>query len=132
MYICRRTIDRIMETDKLFFEEKGAELLKNIGMTKAEFARRMGIHKQNVNLLFKTKNIMVLRKAAEVLGVSFELLVSHTKPMDYEGCTFFEDCAKKGARSNEVTDKNKAKKLLEAINEADLTKEERKWLRENI
>ena len=122
----------MMETDKLFFEEKGAELLENIGMTKAEFARRMGIHKQNVNLLFKTKNIVVLRKAAEVLGVSFELLVSHTKPMDYESCTFFEDYAKKGARSNEVTDKNKAKKLLEAINEADLTKEERKWLRENI
>ncbi|MBR5074841.1 MAG: helix-turn-helix transcriptional regulator [Bacteroidales bacterium] len=114
-----------METDKLFFEEKGAELLKNIGMTKAEFARRMCIHKQNVNLLFKTKNIMVLRKAAEVLGVSFELLVSHTQPMDYESCTFFEDYAKKG-------DLNKAKELLEAINEANLTKEERDWLRKNI
>ena len=114
-----------METDKLFFEEKGAELLENIGMTKAEFARRMGIHKQNVNLLFKTKNIMVLRKAAEVLGVSFELLVSHTKPMDYNNCTFFEDYVKRGA-------KNKAKELLEAINEAELTKEERDWLRKNI
>ena len=121
-----------METDKLFFEEKGAELLENIGMTKAEFARRMGIHKQNVNLLFKTKNIVVLRKAAEVLGVSFELLVSHTQPMDYNSCTFFEDYAKKGTRNNAAADKNKAKKLLEAIKEAELTKEEREWLRKNI
>lgn len=114
-----------METDKLFFEEKGSELLKNIGMTKAEFARRMGIHKQNVNLLFKTKNIVVLRKAAEVLGVSFELLVSRATPLDYNSSSFFEDYAKKG-------DKRKAKELLEAINEADLTKEERDWLRKNI
>ena len=45
--------------------------------------------------------------------------------MDYESCTFFEDYAKKG-------DLNKAKELLEAINEANLTKEERDWLRKNI
>lgn len=52
----------------MYFEEKGAELLKTLCMSKAEFARRMGIRKQNVNVLFKTKNIETIRKAANVLG----------------------------------------------------------------
>ncbi len=41
----------------VYFEEKGAELLKIIGLSKTEFAKRMGIKKQNVNALFRTKNI---------------------------------------------------------------------------
>lgn len=35
--------------DKLYFEEHGEQLLKRKGISKAEFARRLGIHKQNVN-----------------------------------------------------------------------------------
>lgn len=64
---------------KLYFEEKGEELLKEIGLTKSEFARRMGICKQNVNSVFTTKNVLVLRKASQVLGVSFELLISYSE-----------------------------------------------------
>lgn len=66
----------------MYFEEKGAELLKALCMSKAEFARRMGIRKQNVNILFKTKNIETIRKAANVLGVRFEMLVGYTSEQE--------------------------------------------------
>lgn len=63
---------------KIFFEEKGAALLEKLGMSKAEFARRMGIQRQNVNTLFSTKNLETIYKAAMVLGVPFELLIGYT------------------------------------------------------
>ena len=52
----------------IYFEEKGIELLGKLGMSKAEFARRMGIQRQNVNVLFKTNNLEIIARAAEVLG----------------------------------------------------------------
>ena len=71
-----------MSTDRLYFEENGEELLKRNGLTKSEFARRMGIKKQNVNILFKTKNVITLRKVSETLGVPFDLLVSYANEPD--------------------------------------------------
>jgi plasmid maintenance system antidote protein VapI len=44
----------------IYFEEKGIELLGKLGMSKAEFARRMGIQRQNVNVLFKTNNLEII------------------------------------------------------------------------
>lgn len=58
-----------------YFEEKGAELLEELGITKSEFARRMGIKRQNVNVLFKTNNVEIIARAAGVLGVPLALLV---------------------------------------------------------
>ena len=52
-----------------YFEEKGIELLCELGMTKAEFARRMGIQRQNVNALFMTNNFEIIARAADALGV---------------------------------------------------------------
>ena len=52
----------------IYFEEKGIELIGKLGMSKAEFARRMGIQRQNVNVLFKTNNLEIIARAAEVLG----------------------------------------------------------------
>ena len=68
--------------DPIYFEAKGEALLERIGMSKSEFARRMGIRKQNVKALFKSKNLGTIRKAAEVLGVPFELLVGYTEEPD--------------------------------------------------
>lgn len=69
---------------KIYFEENGANLLKSIGMSKVEFARRMGIRKQNVNALFKTKNLNTIARAASVMGVPFELLIGYTTEPDIE------------------------------------------------
>lgn len=54
-------------------------MLERIGMTKSEFARQMGIRKQNVKALFRTKNIETINKAATVLGVPFEMLVGYVE-----------------------------------------------------
>ena len=66
----------------IYFEEKGAELLQRVGMTKAEFARRMGIQRQNVNVVFKTNNIEIIERAAGVFDVPLALLVSYVEEPD--------------------------------------------------
>ena len=61
----------------IYFEEKGIELLGKLGVTKSEFARRMGIPRQNVNALFRTNNLEMIARAAEVLEVPLGLLVGY-------------------------------------------------------
>ena len=74
----------------IYFEEKGAELLDKIGMTKAEFARRMGIQRQNVNVLFRTNNLEIIARAAEVLDVPLALLVGYVEEPDINEMPFPE------------------------------------------
>ena len=66
----------------IYFEEKGLALLKERGMTKAEFARRMGILRQNVNVLFKTNNLEIIARASKVLDVPLALLVGYVEEPD--------------------------------------------------
>ncbi len=69
---------------KLYFEAHGDDILRSKGISKTEFAELMGIKKQNVNTLFQTKNILTLRKAAKVLDVPFDLLISYADEPDIE------------------------------------------------
>ena len=66
----------------IYFEEKGMALLEQLGMTKSEFARRMGIQRQNVNVLFKTNNLEIIARAAGVLDVPLGLLVGYVDEPD--------------------------------------------------
>ena len=66
----------------IYFEERGLMLLDRLGMTKSEFARRMGIQRQNVNVLFKTNNLEIISRAARVLEVPLQLLVSYVDEPD--------------------------------------------------
>lgn len=75
----------------IYFEEKGAELLDKVGMTKAEFARRMGIQRQNVNVLFRTNNLEIIARAAEVLDVPLALLVGYVEEPDQEEYQLIDD-----------------------------------------
>lgn len=68
----------------IYFEAKGEALLEEIGMTKSEFARRMGIRKQNVKALFKTKNLETIYKAAEVIGVPYLMLIGYIEEPDLD------------------------------------------------
>ena len=69
----------------IYFQEKGIELLDKLGVKKAEFARRMGIQRQNVNVLFRTNNLEIIARAAEVLDVPLALLVGYVEePEVYE------------------------------------------------
>lgn len=66
----------------IYFEEKGLALLEQLGITKSEFARRMGIQRQNVNVLFKTNNLETIARAADVLDVPLALLVGYVDKPD--------------------------------------------------
>jgi len=68
----------------IYFEEKGKSLLEKVGMTKSEFARRMGIQRQNVNMLFKTNNLEIISRAAKVLDVPLALLVGYVDEPDID------------------------------------------------
>ena len=83
-YVVSRGL-RLLISTRIYFEEKGIELLGKLGVTKAEFARMMGIQRQNVNVLFKTNNLEIIARAAEVLGVPLALLVGYVEePEVYE------------------------------------------------
>ena len=69
--------------NEIYFEAKGEALLDRIGMPKAEFARRMGIQRQNVKALFKSKDLRVIQKAAEVMDVPWEMLVGYAQEPDW-------------------------------------------------
>lgn len=60
---------------KTYFETHATELLSSAGLTKAKFAERMGIARQNIQKLFASKNIFTLLKAAEILGVPLNTLL---------------------------------------------------------
>ena len=64
---------------RIYFEEKGEDLLKKLGIPKTVFAQKMGIKKQNVKVLFKSKNLETIRRAADVMGVPFEFLIGYTE-----------------------------------------------------
>lgn len=70
--------------NQIYFEAKGEALLEKIGISKSDFARQMGIRKQNVKALFRTKNIGIIYKAASVLGVPVEMLIGYVDELDYE------------------------------------------------
>lgn len=52
-----------------------AEMLTDKGISKTEFARLMGIQKQNVNALLETNNIRKIEEIAEKLGLKFSDLI---------------------------------------------------------
>ena len=68
--------------NQIYFEAKGEALLERIGMSKSEFARRMGIRKQNVKALFKSKNLETIYKASKVLDVPYLMLIGFIEEPD--------------------------------------------------
>lgn len=62
--------------DRTYFETNAAELLGRAGLSKARFAERMGVARQNIQKVFETKNVLTLMKAADVLGLPFITLIS--------------------------------------------------------
>ena len=90
--------------NQIYFEAKGEELLERIGMSKSEFARKMGIQRQNVKALFKSKNLETIYKAAEVMGVPFAKLVGYIEEPDLESIpiTSYEEDMKLMEMDNDI------------------------------
>lgn len=66
------------------FEAHGEELIARAGMTKAEFARRMGIQRQNVKALFHSPKLETVHKVAQVLDLPITYLIGYVNPIDYD------------------------------------------------
>lgn len=66
------------------FEAHGEELIARAGMTKAEFARRMGIQRQNVKSLFRSPKLETVQRAALVLNLPLVYLIGYVNPIDYD------------------------------------------------
>lgn len=71
------------------FEAHGEELIACAGMTKAEFARRMGIQKQNVKSLFRSPKVETVYKVAQVLNLPVVYLIGYVNPIDFDEEPFF-------------------------------------------
>lgn len=76
--------------EKTYLEECGEEMLATAGLSKVQFAEKVGIAPQNVKKLFATKNIATLAKVAEVLNVPLQILIygQEQTTMDVHGCIY--------------------------------------------
>lgn len=62
-----------MET---FFSNHAEELISKANLNKSEFSLQMGVARQNLNkVVIQSNNIQILLRAAEVLGVSLNVLI---------------------------------------------------------
>lgn len=79
-----------LSVEKTYFEEHAEEMLSNAGITKAQFAKVVGVAPQNISKLFSTKNILTLSKVSTVLNVSLNFLLNGTQQLaeDIHGCLF--------------------------------------------
>lgn len=66
------------------FEVHGEELIARAGMKKAEFARRMGIQRQNVKALFRSPKLETIQRVADVLDLPLAYLIGYVKPIDFD------------------------------------------------
>ena len=77
--------------EKTYLEEHGDELLAAAGLSKVQFATKLGIAPQNVKKLFASKNISALAKVAGVLSVSLQYLIygnMEQTSTDVHGCIY--------------------------------------------
>ncbi|MBQ7787649.1 MAG: helix-turn-helix transcriptional regulator [Alistipes sp.] len=77
--------------EKTYLEEHGDEMLVAAGLSKVQFATKLGIAPQNVKKLFASKNISALAKVAGVLSVSLQYLIygnMEQTSTDVHGCIY--------------------------------------------
>ena len=103
-----------MTDESTYFEQHGDALLRRMGISKTEFAEKMGVKKQNVNALFATKNILVLRKAAQVLDVPLETLIADASEQEEITINGFVEVNRELYR---VRDKEELLRVLQVVEE---------------
>ena len=77
---------------KTFFENHADEILKEKGISKAQFAKAMGVAPQNINKLFGTKNALTLSNIANYLSIPLQVLLfgKEDKGQDIHGCIYID------------------------------------------
>jgi DNA-binding Xre family transcriptional regulator len=82
----------VLDNKKTYFEEHAVEMLNAVGMSKADFAKAVGVAPQNLAKLFSTKNALTLAKVSTVLNVSLHRLVYgiESSNKDIHGCIYVD------------------------------------------
>ncbi len=106
--------------ERTYFEVNGDSLLRRAGISKTEFAEQMGVKKQNVNALFTTKNIFVLKKAAQVLGVPLDTLIADAEQPQVVDINGFVDI---GGETYRVRGKEDVLRILNRVDELEKREE---------
>lgn len=72
------------------YSERILDIMNSIGLSKSGLATKMGIQKQNVNVLLQTNNIDKLLSIAKILGVSINQIVGEDEASeDVKGCIIY-------------------------------------------
>lgn len=90
--------------EKTYLEEHGDEMLVAAGLSKVQFAEKVGIVPQNVKKLFATKNISTLAKVADILNVPLQILIygQEQTTLDVHGCIFVNGTAHLIAKKEDI------------------------------
>ena len=73
------------------YSDRITEVMRLKGITKSELGERMGVKKQNVNVLLETNNVEKLIGIANTLGVSLNsLLVIDEAAPEVKGCIVYK------------------------------------------
>ena len=85
----------LAKEQKTYFEEHAEEFLKEKNISKALFAKEMGVAPQNINKLFGTKNALTLSKIASYLDIPLQVLLfgKEDKEQDVHGCIYVDRTA---------------------------------------
>lgn len=98
--------------EKTYLEEHGEQMLVEAGMSKVQFAEKVGIAAQNVKKLFATKNITTLANVSEVLNVSLQVLIygyTEQAATDVHGCIYIN------GKPHLITNKEDIEELLQSL-----------------
>lgn len=90
--------------EKTYLEKHGDDLLVAAGLSKVQFAEKVGIVPQNVKKLFATKNISTLAKVADILNVPLQILIygQEQTTLDVHGCIFVNGTAHLIAKKEDI------------------------------
>ena len=67
--------DKDKDKEMTYFEENATRILDRKNISKAQFAKEMGVAPQNINKLFGTKNIYTLSKISTFLDIPLDVLL---------------------------------------------------------
>lgn len=75
-----------------YFEQHADEILKDKGVSKAQFAKALGVAPQNINKLLGTKNALTLSNISSYLNIPLRFLLfgNAEKERDIHGCIYID------------------------------------------
>lgn len=80
----------LSKDQKTYFEDHAEDFLKERGISKAQFAKAMGVSPQNINKLVGTKNICTLTSIANFLDIPLSVILfgNEETEQDIHGCIY--------------------------------------------